>query len=69
MSIFQSKKVSSSIDGDILAKTMNKTPRRTTEGPDETAWSEGGYKREDSVSGSQDVKVVRGKSTRFHQAK
>jgi len=69
MSIFQSKKVSSSIDGDILAKTMNKTPRRTNQGPDETVWSEGGWNREDSVSGSQDVKVVRGKSKSVKQAK
>lgn len=69
MSIFQSKRVSSSIDGDILSKTVNKTPRRTTEGPDETAWSEGGWNREDSVSGSQDVKVVRGKSKSVKQAK
>lgn len=69
MSIFQSKRVSSRIDGEILSKTVNKTPRRTTEGPDETAWTEGGYKREDAVSGSQDVKVVRGKSKSVNQAK
>ena len=69
MSIFQSKKVSSGLRPEVLAKTMNKNARRTTEGPDETVWSEGGVARQDSVSGSQDVKVVRGKSTRFHQAK
>lgn len=66
--MFKSKKVTVNRPEGIV-KTVNKTPRRTTEGPDETVWSEGGWDRQDSVSGSQDVKVVRGKSKPVKQAK
>jgi len=66
--MFKSKKVSV-YRSEGIVKTVNKTPRRTNQGPDETVWSEGGWNREDSVSGSQDVKVVRGKSKSVKQAK
>lgn len=57
--IFQSKKVTSVPRPEGIVKTVNKTPNRTTQGPHETAWSEGGHTRFDAVSGSQDVKVKR----------